>query len=64
MSKRCLCGGNLIYGKLGPGRMGYRCDRCDYQFQKKPILPKGRRVANQELLNRRLNVDKNQSLSG
>jgi len=39
--KPCDCGGSLIYGTIGPGSIGYACDKCGLVMQKKPLLPKG-----------------------
>jgi hypothetical protein len=40
MGKSCLCGGNLLYQALGPGRIGYKCDKCGLELQKKPAMKK------------------------
>jgi len=39
--KLCTCGGNLQYQALGPGRIGYKCDKCGLELQKKPKMNKG-----------------------
>jgi len=38
--KTCTCGSQLVYGSLGPGRIGYRCQSCGFINQKKPRLGK------------------------
>ena len=36
------CGGRLVYRLLSKYRIGYRCERCGWEHQKKPKLTKGR----------------------